>query len=90
MEDLQYSHIREHTNDDQHNLHVVGAEMWLYGQAHLKILSQASMYSRLGAMAGPHTQYYSVPLRGQRECWLHKHDEALDSLERIAGWVTGI
>ncbi|KAG2486881.1 hypothetical protein HYH03_014475 [Edaphochlamys debaryana] len=89
-DDLPVHHIRTETDSPQLLLNVVGSEMWLFGLAHIHILSQSSTLGRLGAMASPHPpKYYHITGFNHRECWVDRQNPE-DTLEALADVSVGI
>ncbi|KAG2486292.1 hypothetical protein HYH03_014997 [Edaphochlamys debaryana] len=86
-EGLPIDHVQDHSYNGQAGLHAAAAELWLYGQANIHVVTVNSAYGRLGALAGPGEPYvYGVLGHSERTCRLGSPD----SMDTIAGWWVGV
>ncbi|KAG2493352.1 hypothetical protein HYH03_008485 [Edaphochlamys debaryana] len=87
-EDLPLDHVNDYSRNGQVGLHVAAGELWLFGLAHIHIITPTSTYGRLGAMAGLNqpNKMYSMFDHKRRRCLLTKPDR----MEEVATWSTGV
>ncbi|KAG2486114.1 hypothetical protein HYH03_015209 [Edaphochlamys debaryana] len=86
-EDIILDHVQDQSHHGQAGLHAAASELWLFGQAHIHVVTVKSAYGRLGALAGARTpRVYGVGFHAPRECWLDRPDP----VSQMVHWSVGM
>ncbi|KAG2486291.1 hypothetical protein HYH03_014996 [Edaphochlamys debaryana] len=86
-EDVPLDHSQDNPHHGQAGLHAAAAELWLYGQANIHVVTINSAYGRLGALAGrDEPRVYGIDGAQPRECDLDRPDP----LDAVTTWSVGV